>query len=94
LIKQGAKLVESAQDILEELKYAPLTSTTKASIEQIEIDAPYAQVLQTMGYDPVDADTLAARCQLDIAAINTHLLTLELDGLAEMLPGGLYRRIA
>ncbi|MES2024285.1 MAG: DNA-processing protein DprA [Pseudomonadota bacterium] len=94
LIKQGAKLVESAQDILEELKYAPIAMTTNAPAEQIEINAPYAQVLQTMGHDPVDADTLAMRCQLDIAAINAHLLSLELDGLAEMLPGGLYRRIA
>lgn len=47
-----------------------------------------------MGFDPVDADTLAVRCGLDIAAIQSHLLSLELAGAAEMLPGGMYRRVA
>lgn len=96
LIKQGAKLVESAQDILEELQYAPLALS--AANDHADTHAPIADascelVLQTMGFDPVDADTLAARCSLDIAAIQTHLLSLELTGRTEMLPGGMYRRI-
>jgi DNA processing protein len=102
LIKQGAKLVESAQDILEELQYAASTSAATASANSHTatndtaytlLDAPHEQILQQMGFDPVDADTLAARCQLDIAAINAHLLSLELDGRTEMLPGGMHRRI-
>jgi len=93
LIKQGAKLVETAQDILEELEYAAIPTTPREP-NQPAADAPYAHVLHSMGYDAIDADTLAQRCQLDIAEIHTHLLTLELDGHAEILPGGLYRRIA
>lgn len=98
LIKQGAKLVESAQDILEELQYTPASTTsssnaTSGDAHAIQLDAPHEQILQKMGFDPVDADTLAMRCQLDIAAINAHLLSLELDGRTEMLPGGMYRRI-
>jgi DNA processing protein len=46
-----------------------------------------------MGFDPVDMDTLAARCQLDTASISAQLLTFELEGLVEMLPGGMYRRL-
>jgi DNA processing protein len=99
LIKQGAKLVESAQDILEELHCVSASTSTIASntatndAAYIPLDAPHEQILQKMGFDPVDADTLAARCQLDIAAINAHLLSLELDGRTEMLPGGMHRRI-
>ncbi|RQO37353.1 DNA-protecting protein DprA [Herminiimonas sp. KBW02] len=92
LIKQGAKLVESAQDILEELEYASTTTLQPAATAPAD-DAPYAHVLQHMGYDAVDADTLAQRCQLDMAELHAHLLALELDGHAEMLAGGLYRRV-
>lgn len=95
LIKQGAKLVESAQDVLEELRHFP-TASASADVPQppsISLDDIGAQVLQTMGFDPVDADTLAARCALDIPTLQTHLLSLELAGQAEMLPGGTYRRI-
>ncbi len=93
LIKQGAKLVESAQDILEELQYLPVaTSTVPASAASVP-DEQSAQLLHALGFDPVDADTLAARCELDIATLNGQLLTLELNGLLEMLPGGLYRRL-
>ncbi|HWV62002.1 MAG TPA: DNA-processing protein DprA, partial [Oxalicibacterium sp.] len=105
LIKQGAKLVESAQDVLEELRHLPAAShaanaspashaATADDIPASTFDDDCAQLLHTMGFDPVDADTLAVRCGLDIAAIQSHLLSLELAGAAEMLPGGMYRRVA
>lgn len=96
LIKQGAKLVESAQDILEELQYASIaTSTAENSIASADpaSDPQASLLLHALGFDPVDADTLAARCQTDIATLNGQLLTLELNGMLEMLPGGLYRRV-
>ncbi|WP_188422174.1 DNA-processing protein DprA [Oxalicibacterium solurbis] len=105
LIKQGAKLVESAQDVLEELRHLPAASYVSDAPTASQIattdntflstfDDACTQLLHTMGFDPVDADTLAVRCGLDIAAIQSHLLSLELAGAAEMLPGGMYRRVA
>lgn len=97
LIKQGAKLVESAQDILEELQYkvAPPAigdPVTEKSDQDADAGTNHP-LLQAMGFDPVDPDTLARRCQQDIAIINAGLLALELDGRVELLPGGLYQRL-
>lgn len=95
LIKQGAKLVESAQDILEELQYADVPQA--AVIGKIASDSTppveTGSVLHAMGFDAVDADTLAMRCEMDMTALHAELLMLELDGRIEMLPGGSYRRI-
>lgn len=94
LIKQGAKLVESAQDILEELQYVAPHAVAMSSPN---IDADHAPsdhpVLHAMGFDPVHLDVLATRCALDAASLQATLLTLELEGRAEMLPGGMVRRL-
>ena len=55
-----------------------------------EISEP---VLHAMGFDPVGHDALAARCGVGSAELAVLLLSLELDGLIEMLPGGKYQRI-
>ncbi|MEO6921629.1 MAG: DNA-processing protein DprA [Collimonas sp.] len=105
LIKQGAKLVESAQDILEELSTFQMIAAVNAeagvadSEPQIagEIDEAVAddnqKLLRQLGYDPVSFDVLAARSDSDAASLNGQLLELELAGRIEVLPGGLYRRI-
>lgn len=97
LIKQGAKLVESAQDVLEELQHLPLPAAPPAPLEPSaapDSATPLAQrLLQALGFDPVTPDLLAARCGLDAAVLAAELLALELQGQVEILPGGSYRRL-
>ena len=94
LIKEGAKLVESAQDVLEELQHLPLPAPMPPTEAAAAAGEPASPLLQAMGFDPVTPDLLAARCGLDAATLMAQLLTLELQGQVEVLPGGSYRRLA
>ncbi len=97
LIRQGAKLVECAQDILEELPAPPdgLDAFDPARTPAAAVPAPEAApcpVQQALGYEPSSLDQLLQRSGWDVAALQARLLELELDGRVQRLPGGMFQR--
>jgi len=101
LIRQGAKLVENAQDVLEELQLAPQQQVNLFANALKDADADEANaspdeptLLTHMGFAPVSLDALQARSGLDTATLQAQLLTFELDGAVGRLPGGLFQRLA
>ena len=104
LIKQGAKLVETAQDVLEELRWSHSTSPSLPSLLAAS-SAPdtgssasiptgaEGDLLSAMSYDPCGTDELASRCGLTAESLSVMLLHLELDGRVASLPGGRYQRL-
>jgi DNA processing protein len=98
LIREGAKLVETAQDILEELgplsavQRTKLKSEASQDIEPIQRDDDYQLLLDKLGYDPIQIDVLIERSGLTADVVSSMLLLLELQGQVESLPGGRYVR--
>ena len=96
LIRQGAKLVEAADDIVAEL--APLAGHLLQAADEpgsppatrSEADEEYVKLLEALGHDPVSTDELAARSGLTINQVSSMLLILELEGKIEKLSGGRY----
>ena len=96
LIRQGAKLVETAQDVLEELRLpfkAPFNTDPDTSFSDANIDADPA-FLSALGFDVVSLDALQARTGLSTPQLQAQLLELELGGHVTRLPGGLFQRMA
>ena len=91
LIKQGAKLVESAQDILEELGINTV-SDPQSSAPEAEASEHQA-FLRQLGHDPCAIDTLVTRTGLTSERVSAILLELEMAGRVALLPGGLYQAI-
>ena len=98
LIRQGAQLVESAEEILQTL---PLASATSLPAGRAKTGAAAATpvdpgdedpLLQALGHDPVGLDALSGRTGRSAASLAARLLELELQGLVARLPGGLYQR--
>lgn len=94
LIRQGAKLVESAQDVLEELRWpTPAPAPAAAPACDARPGGAEDRLLALMGHDPVSLDALQARSGLDTPTLQARLLALELDGAVGRLPGGLFQRL-
>ena len=90
LIKQGAKLVDSADDILGELNWTSAAPAPAPALAAAGSDAD--PLLAALGHDPVTLDALLARTGESAATLSARLLELELDGHVARLPGGLYQR--
>ncbi len=112
LIRQGAKLVESAQDVWEELRTPCLwgrDAAHTATAEDVDgggsgggsgvghtptpATASTDAVLQALGWEPCGLDQIQARCGWDTAALQAHLLQLELDGQVSRLSGARFQRL-
>ena len=94
LIRQGAKLVETAQDILEELGDTAGSPETPTGIADAGVgDDAGSAVLTALGHDPCSVDALGQRCGLTANALLAILFELELGGRIARLPGGLYQRL-
>ncbi len=96
LIRQGAKLVEAAQDVLEEL--GPLASIALQAARETAPgpapDSPMLALLEHIGHDPVTIDALIERSGLTSDAVSSMLLQMELNGLVSSCPGGKVQRIS
>jgi DNA processing protein len=101
LIRQGAKLVEQAADIIEEIGFlaramAPEIQSQKKPSSLVETTIPdnpdHADLLAHMGFDPVTVDRLVSRSGLTAEQLSSMLLILELQGKVEALPGGRFQQ--
>lgn len=100
LIRQGAKLVETAGDILEELApllrdlepLPPHADNSEAVYQQRKLDPEYQLLIECMGFDPVQIDLLIERSGLTAEVVSSMLILLELEGHVSSAPGGIYCR--
>ena len=95
LIREGAKLVETAQDVLDELALGVTVreAASPTALSEAEESSVQARLLRAMAHDPVDVDTLIARTELLPEDIAAALTTLEMDGRVAPLPGGRWQRV-
>jgi DNA processing protein len=105
LIQEGAKLVETGDDVLHELRLGSADDARRAALsarqpslfattpnDRAEADGPEAALRAALGHDPVTFDVLSARTGMPSDQLAARLLELELAGVVERLPGGLLQR--
>jgi len=90
LIREGAKLVETAEDVLAELGLGTAAPSKRKAARRAQTLEP--PLLTMMGHDPVTIDTLVERTGSSADAIAAGLVRLELDALVAALPGGYWQR--
>lgn len=95
LLKEGAKLVETAQDVLEELPQLKRNAKPARKATPVVHAADAGDtLLEALGFDPVSLDALIARTGIAAPQLQARLLEMELAGDVARLPGGLFQRIA
>jgi DNA processing protein len=101
LIRQGAKLTETAADILSELNFSAFFDQARAasgglaapSDSEAGMDKDHKILLDALGFDPADLDMLVVRTGFKPEAVSSMMLILELEGHVQAAPGGLYSRV-
>jgi len=99
LIREGAKLVETAEDIIEELGalagVVEVLEKKEATVNNgpQTLDGDYQLLFTCLGYDPIGIDTLAEQSGLTVDIVSSMLLLLELEGRVASLSGGRYTRV-
>jgi DNA processing protein len=99
LIREGAKLVETAEDIIEELGAIAAVDSERfesSAVSNADLqlaDPDYQVLLACLGYDPIEIDRLIAESGLTAEIVSSMLLLLELEGQVASLSGGRYVRV-
>jgi DNA processing protein len=98
LLRQGAKLVESADDVWAELKIPftkqDITESGKPDVRAAGLDKDYEILLDALGFEPQSVDALVDRTGLPSPSLASMLLILELEGRVGLHPGGRYVRVS
>jgi DNA processing protein len=101
LIRQGAKLTETAHDILSELNFSAFFAARSAAsggqekevTRETGMDKEHKILLDALGFDPADLDVLVVRTGFKPEAVSSMMLILELEGHVQAAPGGRYSRV-
>jgi DNA processing protein len=102
LIQEGAHLVENADDVLSRLDFSDFFAPPRQAAEALQMTTPagagmdkdHKILLDALGFDPADLDTLIVRTGLKAEAVSSMMLILELEGHVQAAPGGRYSRVA
>jgi DNA processing protein len=94
LIREGALLVETVDEVLEAMRVSPLARPAASPVHGGNDETGNAALLAALGHDPVEPDALLDRLDLDAGALAGELLALELAGLLERLPDGRVQRVS
>ncbi len=97
LIRQGAKLVETADDVLEELGSLSCVVAGDVDVKQeplakVTLEADYLTLLEKIAFDPISVDDLIMETKCTAEEVSSMLLVLELEGLVASAPGGFFYR--
>jgi DNA processing protein len=101
LIREGAKLTETAHDILSELNFSAFfaegagaaAGPAAAGMPASGMDKEHKILLDALGFDPADLDLLVVRTGFKPDAVSSMMLILELEGHVQAAPGGRYSRV-
>jgi DNA processing protein len=93
LIREGGRLVASPGDLLEDLGLRTPEQARQAGLPKVPVDEAAGWLLAAIGHEPIGADELATRLQLAPSDMIASLLALELAGVVERLPGGVFQRL-